>query len=173
MSNSKDGMEKHMTKFYAGIGSRETPKDICKKMTNIAKFLNKQDFILRSGGAPGADSAFESGAGNKKEIFLPYKGFNGNKSNRYHLSEEAFELAGKFHPAWNYCKDYARKFHARNCYQVLGENLDDPVQFVVCWTKNGKIAGGTGQALRIAESMNIPICNLFTVVNFEKWFFRK
>jgi predicted Rossmann fold nucleotide-binding protein DprA/Smf involved in DNA uptake len=48
-------------KYYAGIGSRETPKEICNKMTEIASLLEKQDFVLRSGGANGADSAFEKG----------------------------------------------------------------------------------------------------------------
>jgi hypothetical protein len=31
---------------------------------------------------------------------------------------------------------------------------------VVCWTKDGKSSGGTGQALRIAEYYSIPIFNL-------------
>jgi hypothetical protein len=50
---------------------------------------------------------------------------------------------------------------ARNCQQVLGQNLNLPVDFVVCWTKDGGKTGGTGQALRIADDLNIPIYNLF------------
>ena len=48
----------------------------------------------------------------------------------------------------------------RNGCQVLGLNLDDPVDAVVCWTKDGKGGGGTGQAIRIAKSRNIPIFDI-------------
>lgn len=56
-----------MSKIYTGIGSRETPPDILELMTKIARFMFKQGFTLRSGGADGADSAFEAGAENDKE----------------------------------------------------------------------------------------------------------
>ncbi len=45
-------------------------------------------------------------------------------------------------------------------FQVLGSDLETPVSFVVCWTIGGKISGGTGQALRIAKDLGIPIFNL-------------
>ena len=62
-------------KYYAGIGSRETPKEICNKMTEIASLLEKQDFVLRSGGAQGADHAFEIGISDQlmMDIYLPKK----------------------------------------------------------------------------------------------------
>ena len=62
--------------YYAGIGSRETPKNKCRLMTKIAKILSGK-YTLRSGGADGADSAFEAGAGDNKQIFLPSNYFNG------------------------------------------------------------------------------------------------
>lgn len=43
----------------------------------------------------------------------------------------------------------------RNIFQILGENLDNQTKLVICWTE-----GGTGQALRLAESLNIPIIDL-------------
>jgi hypothetical protein len=49
---------------------------------------------------------------------------------------------------------------ARNCYQMLGLDLKTPVEFVICWTPQGKGAGGTGQALRIARDLKIPIYDL-------------
>ena len=48
----------------------------------------------------------------------------------------------------------------RNAMQILGRWGDNPVDFVVCWTKDGKASGGTGHALRIAEYYNIPVFNL-------------
>lgn len=137
-----------MGKAYAGIGSRETPTDVMHQMGNIASYLAGLGFTLRSGGAGGADTAFELRA-TKKEIFRPH-----------HATAEAMELASRFHPAWHRCSDYAQRLHARNGFQVLGADLTSPSAFVVCWTKDGKASGGTGQALRIAEHYGIPIFNL-------------
>ena len=67
------------------------------------------------------------------------------------------EIAKEFHPAWDKLSPAAKKLQARNCYQVLGYDLETPSQFVVCWTPRGSGSGGTGQAIRIAKSHNIPI----------------
>lgn len=145
--------------FYTGIGSRETPSKILTLMTKLARYLNDKGYTLRSGGAQGADSAFETGT-HKKEIYLPWKGFNGNPSPLHTISDEAFEMAKHFHPAWRMCNQAARKFHARNCYQVLGLDLNTPSEFILCWTLNASGEGGTGQALRIAKYYSIPIYDL-------------
>jgi hypothetical protein len=148
---------------YAGIGSRETPYDICQLMTRTAFKLETMGWILRSGGANGADLAFEKGVKNprNKEIYLPWPRFNNSDSAHHYISDEAYQLASRYHPAWDRCTDAAKKLHARNCYQILGRYLNHPVQIVLCWTKDGKASGGTGQALRIAQAHNIEIVNLF------------
>jgi predicted Rossmann fold nucleotide-binding protein DprA/Smf involved in DNA uptake len=66
-----------MTKYYAGVGSRQTPENILHLMTRIAMRMAELGWVLRSGGAKGADYAFEKGAGDKKEIYLPWRGFGG------------------------------------------------------------------------------------------------
>jgi hypothetical protein len=131
-------------------------------MTTIAGSLAQRGFILRSGGAEGADSAFEAGVPNheQKEIYLPWRGFNRSISSRYTPSVAALAMAETFHPAWGRCSPAARKLHARNCHQVLGANLDSPSLFLLCWTASGEPQGGTGQAMRIAIAHNIPIFNL-------------
>ena len=149
-----------MNKFYAGIGSRETPSTILALMTRIAHRLRLRGYILRSGGADGADSAFEAGAGTAKEIYLPWRGFNGNRSPLHSPSPAAMQMAAQFHPAWERCSPGARKLHARNCYQMLGTDLRTPVDFVVCWTPGATGSGGTGQALRIARAHDIPVFDL-------------
>jgi predicted Rossmann fold nucleotide-binding protein DprA/Smf involved in DNA uptake len=61
--------------IYAGIGSRETPPDVQKLIFDIADKLAKKGYVLRSGGADGADLTFEAGCDNSnglKEIFLPW-----------------------------------------------------------------------------------------------------
>ena len=65
-------------KFYAGIGSRKTPPSILRIMEHWADTLARDGWVLRSGGAPGADSAFERGAlAGTTQIFLPWPGFEG------------------------------------------------------------------------------------------------
>lgn len=148
---------------YAGIGSREAPGDILALMTRIAAWLSARGYKLRSGGAPGSDTAFELGAGAAKEIFLPWLGFNGRYDGIVLAGEyetEARAIAKRFHPAWGRCSPGARSLHTRNVPQVLGADLRTPSAFVACWTKDGGSTGGTGQALRIADGYGIPIFNL-------------
>jgi hypothetical protein len=156
-------------KYYAGIGSRETPAEVLEQMENIATYLcYVQGYILRSGGAEGADSAFEAGTAiEKKEIYLPWKNFNDNVSSLYEVSNEALELAKRYHSRWDNLSQGAQKLHGRNVYQILGMNLKTPVKFVICWTKDGKASGGTGQAMRIAIDKKIPIFNLFNKSEFD------
>ena len=152
-----------MIKYYTGIGSTKTPNEICEYMTKVAYFLGRKNYILRSGHAPRADYAFETGcdlAKGEKEIYIPWKGFNGSNSNLIVNDPNAFNMAERFHPYWNGLTQGVKKLHARNCHQVLGQDLNTPTEFILCWTKNGKGSGGTGQALRIAKEFNIPIFDL-------------
>ena len=151
-------------RYYAGIGARDTPPFILETMKSLAEYLYTEGWILRSGGAGGADLAFEAGCGSddKKEIYLPWKGFNNSSSKRYKIGDDALLLASEFHPYWGNLKRSHRLLQARNGYQVLGENLNTFSDLVICYTKNGTVRGGTGQALRIANSSkyNIPVLNL-------------
>ncbi len=147
-------------KFYAGIGSRQTPIEVKDKIKIVVEYLNNLEYVLRSGGAPGADTFFENYA-KYKEIFLPYKDYNNNKSPLFNPSDESFEIAAKHHPEWNKLSLDSRKLMARNCHQVLGQDLKTPVNFIVCWTKEGGVNGGTAQAIRIANNFKIPVYNLF------------
>lgn len=147
--------------YYAGIGSRETPEDVLNIFKRVATYLANKGFTLRSGGAKGADKAFENGCDEVrglKEIYLPWNGFEGSNSNL--VIEEggkAYEIAQKFHPYWHNLKQGGQKLQARNSHQVLGSNLNTPSKFIICWTKNGSGSGGTGQAIRIAKHYNIPV----------------
>jgi hypothetical protein len=155
---------------YTGIGARETPPDVLVNMRKLGKFLGSTTFTLRSGGARGADVAFEAGCtsvGGKKEIYLPYPHFNGSTSDMYHITPQARAIAKEYHPNWPNLGDAGRAFMSRNSYQMLGLQLDDPTEFVVCWTQGGKIIHGTGQALRIAKDLNIPVYN-FAVMSLNE-----
>ena len=71
-----------MPRFYTGIGARRTPPEVLALMTRAAFALLKRGYVLRSGHAIGADSAFERGAGEGKQIFLPAPGWRGSGSAR-------------------------------------------------------------------------------------------
>ena len=154
-----------MNKIYTGIGSRSTPEPILALMRHIGHEMAMDGWTLRSGGAVGADSAFAEGCGTKgmSEIYLPWFGFNdeGVPVDRLGNFDEAMDIAEQFHPAWHKCSSGAKKLHARNVYQILGIDLNTPTNLVICWTPNGKRTGGTGQALRLAEALDIKIFDLF------------
>lgn len=155
------------TKYYAGIGSRETPESVKPMIKKIVELLESKGYVLRSGGANGADKFFESYVSDLKEIYLPWKGFNGNASPLYTISEAAREMGKRFHPA-NLTKDAVINLMARNCYQVLGKDLKTPSDFIICWTPDGKASGGTGQAIRIADHYNIPVYNLKNTEDLQR-----
>lgn len=148
---------------YAGLGSRETPADILRTMEALGTRLAVLGWTLRSGAADGADVAFERGCDLKygdKEIYLPWRGFNGHTSPLGEPTRAAFTLAREVHPAWDRLTEGGQKLHARNCHQVLGVSLQAPVEFVVCWTPRGEITGGTATAIRLAGKYAIPLFNL-------------
>jgi len=150
-------------KFYAGIVSRETPPLILEQMTMLAFSLESAGYCLRSGGASGADEAFEYGA-DTKEIFFPWPGFAQCDgivvSETSEIYFEAEDIAKQVHPAWRKLTQGGRRLHTRNVFQVLGRDLETPSRFVVAWTRGGKLIGGTATALSIAMNHNIPIFNL-------------
>ena len=160
-----------MTTFYAGIGSRETPKEALDQMQQFAYQAAQRGWILRSGGAGGADTAFEVGcdhANGQKEIFLPWKGFNENESSLFNVDPRALDLAKEIHPAYNALSRTAKLLIGRNMHQVLGRNLNEPVKCVVCWTRDGceswtsygRNTGGTGSAIALASHNGAVVFNL-------------
>lgn len=157
-------------KIYTGIGSRNTPIEIAILMTKIATYLERKGYTLRSGGANGADVAFEKGVKNSrnKEIYLPDIGFNKNTSNLCHVRPEAMCMSSYHHEYWKGFKDYTKKLMGRNAYQVLGYDLNMPTDFIICYTQDGcehsdtrtMATGGTGLAISIGTQLNIKVYNL-------------
>ena len=154
---------------YAGIGARATPAAVLADMTVMAGWLARTGWHLSSGGADGADSAFATGApAGQRTIWLPWRGYNGHRGPNHRVLSAAdlsacMEIAAPLHPAWERCSPAVRKLHARNATVLLGEALDRPVDAVVAFTAEGRIEGGTGMAIRIAEDRGIPVFNLGTM----------
>ena len=144
------------TRTYAGIGSRETPEDVCEIMRKLAGYLEAKGYTLLTGDAAGADSAFSSGC-RRKRIFTAA-----------HATELTLEIAQEIHPAPWLLPTYAKRLMARNTFQVFGAKLDIPVDFLLCWTEDActshatrtRETGGTGQAIALASLKGIPVINI-------------
>lgn len=156
-------------RFYAGIGSRDTPDHVQEKMTEIAKLLERRRYTLRSGGAIGSDTAFENGVIANKEIFLTdqYVTIDGLFEYKKEDLDFANDAVNKYHPLGKKMKGDKRKLLARNTFQIFGVGSNTiNSDFVICYTSDGaeaattKETGGTGQAIRIAYDYGIPVYNL-------------
>lgn len=176
--------------YYTLIGSRETPKEIMELMTKFATKACSVGYIGRSGGADGADSCLEDGvnifqskmkyaptsSSEFMEIYLPWKDFNGRdsmNSGYYTLPwltnrVDAEYIASMVHPAWERCKQGAKKLHTRNVYQLLGQDLNTPSRFVLCWAKpkdkdrkTEHVQGGTATAVKLGIDNGVEIINLY------------
>lgn len=155
-----------MPRYYTGVGSRETPQEILSIMTRIARCLKDRGYILRSGGAIGADSAFAAGADGAVEVWRPE-----------HATDLAQEIASKYHPVWGRLNPYVRKLHGRNVFQVLGYDLSTPSEFLICWTPDGCTShaqrsiktGGTGTAISIASAYGVTVSNLAVDLHRTEW----
>lgn len=161
--------------FYAGIGSRETPDHELSLMYEFAREAHRLGAILRSGAAPGADQQFETGcdtvAGNK-QIFIPWNGFEKRyEGNGVYLPvAESGDLAAKVHPYYRTMKAPNKLLISRNMHQIMGPDLTEPADFVICWTPDGceshltyspQNTGGTGSAIALASLQKIPVFNLY------------
>lgn len=175
-----------MAKFYTGIGSRGTPEEMLALMTELAARLERLGWTLRSGGADGADLAFENGVNKLKEVYLPWWKFNDSDSPLNTVCEGAMQIASENHGNWKWMKENKPswcKLMARNVYQVQGKTLDSYSSFVVCWTPDGcehdetrtKKTGGTGLAISVASKLGIPVFNLANETSFKRiiGFFRE
>jgi len=163
-------------KYFTGVGSREVDEEGYELLYSASKFLSSKGYILRSGGAEGADHACEMGCdlvNGEKEIYIPWKGFNKSNSELIGACTKARKLASEIHPAWEKCSTWAKVMHSRNCYQVLSQSLDKPSDLLICWTSGGEVRGGTATSIKLAIKYNVPIYNFGRyddIIKFEKDF---
>jgi hypothetical protein len=158
------------TMVYAGVGSRETPGGIATDMSAIARKLAGLGYTLRSGGAEGADVAFEAGAdanAGMKEIYRPGDATDLTRAIALEIHPNPKAIS---HPDRAVTLDLM----ARNTNQVFGRSLDKPVDFVLAWTPDAAETaketgyqregipdtGGTAQAIRLASLKGIPVINM-------------
>jgi hypothetical protein len=177
--DSLPGKSATPTMTYAGIGSRETPKEVLDLMTKAANYLDGLGYTLQTGftfknketslDEEGADKAFSDGSKNKT-LFGPYgirKTINGVTSvDKYNenVTEKSNSIVKEIHPAPDRLTPGAVKLMARNTNQIFGKNLDSTVDFVLFYAQETKDPlrpkGGTGQAVEMARRKGIPTINM-------------
>jgi hypothetical protein len=181
---------------WTGVGSRDIPnRTTSMLMIQISHLLNETGALLRSGRADGSDSVFELidpiGATSPaymyetKEIYIPWPNFQKTKYDRRYefgedpsitvfndstISDEVYRMANKLvdyiHPNPKALKNGPRLLHCRNIPQVVGANLEEPSDVLLCyapWSNSDKTAvkGGTNTAFQLARLLDVPILNLY------------
>lgn len=154
-------------KAYAGVGSRHTPKEILALMKIIAILLTHDGHVCATGACRGADQAFAEGAllaGGPVHLHIPWNSYEQawRMSIKGHIRTfvlndndvEAYNSVSMFHPAFEKLSPSVKALHARN-YNIVKNS-----SFIVCWTNGGQPIGGTGQAIRIATYLHLPVYNL-------------
>ncbi len=155
-----------MNKTYAGIGNREISgaRDgdhglpVAKVLAHLGIELEKLGYTLYSGGAKGCDSAFASGVSAEHcRIFTADDATDETRAMaRAHKLPCEILLGRKL------------DLYAREANQILGADLQSPVDFVLCYTRDGceshetrsEKTGGTGYAIELANRRGIPVINV-------------
>lgn len=159
---------------YAGIGSRSITEQEKLIIQKTASELSKKDILLYSGNAPGSDINFQIGSNCKCVLYLPWKNFNTaeydvNKCINHFIvgdTKDGIESVLKFHPNPKSLSKGAKALMSRNFHQIVGYATFPQVSFVLCCANYKcvedkiQVDGGTGQAVRIANSLNIPVFNI-------------
>jgi hypothetical protein len=150
-------------RWYAGIGSRETPIEIWNTMYQIGRYMPFLGWGLSSGGAVkqpdsgpevgSADDAFYQGAlsspalnpASMLRIYLINAHWEHYKPNpRIGLLnaldypdtwDEAMRRMEEARGTLAGLRDAGLKMHTRNVYQVFGHTLRDPIKSMICYAK--------------------------------------
>lgn len=181
--------------LYAGIGSRQTPNNILLIMQQLGRKLRTDNYILRSGGALGADSTFEYYISEPdfKEIFTVESKLIDNKidyiiklnNKDIYITDDAFNSVIKYHPNYKRLSNYAFCLMIRNYYQILGYQettiykdkqmikdikSSEPVKFVICWTKDGCNSHSTRSILTggTGQAISIASDNNIPIYNLRR-----
>ena len=164
----------HVPRFrlISGLERTQTPPEMLGAMTELARGLERTGWHLHSGGADGADTAFENGTTRAgRTVYLPWKGYNdrtGDECVTLTNSEQSHAqgVVSKYHGAWQRCSRGARALHGRNHAIIHGLGhaaADRRVDAVICWTPGGATQGGTATGMKMARTAGIPVLNLARV----------
>ncbi len=147
-------------KRFAIIGTREPDDNQAMVAQQFADVVSRVcGAVVRTGGAEGIDHAAMIGTvSGRLEVYLPWASYNSHiipkdASKIVYDPDVHTEWANsvrRFHPAYRLLRKGAFALHARN-YLVVG------CEGVLALPGGSQSFGGTGQGIRIARELNIPI----------------
>jgi len=170
-------------KTYAGVGSRETPQEIGRKMVGYAKRLAALDYTMVSGGARkkrdapndvvSADHVFEYAVAEVQGKMIVYRAYVNKfvpcgaadvRVPSENQMNHAISFIKRHHiiPWFDKMSGWAKLLHARNYYQIVQET-GHKVDFVIAYSEigtDGEPMGGTRTAIKIAQKMGVKVYNL-------------
>lgn len=168
--------------IVTGIGSRKINKAAFSELSQIARRMALSGWTLRSGGAVGADSAWEYGwrGFDTKEIYK----VNGTSCDIAKKSGcdviqsygdiwlDAEDIARNIHPGWDYLDGDSQALHTRNVFQILGIDLNTKSDVVAAYAPplGASVRGGTATAYNLARAKGIPTFNLWTKAGQRDFF---
>lgn len=152
-------------KSVAIIGSRRINEQQFNYLVKVAEAFARRGWIVKTGCADGADYASMIGCRNVDPtlltLYLPWKSYNSQYQtvNEHKLvydeRDQTFihwkDSISKYHPAPERLSRGAKSLMARNYGIVSGADL------VVAFPMSAIDTGGTGQGMRIADDLNIPL----------------
>lgn len=164
---SADDGDLSLYKPYVIAANNDVPPEILTKFDELAKWLESLDYTVRVGGMEGIEDRIEKLIG-KKEVHLPWKGFNEKESRFTYNSPRAFAIAKMFSPTFDTLKKGVQIFQAKNARLIMGDKMNSPALFLLCWTEDGAESlrertgrtGFTGHPIAIASGVGIQIFNL-------------
>lgn len=140
-----DSFEKigHTFMVHVFSGSDDV-SEVVDQIVKVATKLKDKGYIFRCD-APSDDKIAKkilAIEGLKKEVFLPFKKFNESVADKAIMSngyETPFKYAAQVYgKRYNELKPGARAVYASKLMAALGENSDNPVDFLICYSPDGR-----------------------------------
>lgn len=148
------------------LGNKEAPPSVIQTMVEDAKYLESKGITIRVGGDGPIDEAVEK-AVSKKELILPWKGFNEKDSPYTWAIERAHHIAKMFHSAYDNLPKGVKSILAGKARLVMGHKMMSPATIVLVWTEDGaesfrEVTAKTsfaGHPIKIACAAGIRVIN--------------
>lgn len=166
-------------KSFAIMGSKEHPPETLRLAEEVAEYLKSISgfkVIVRTGGNLGFEEIFEKVI-SEKEVFLPWKGFNGNRDSKYtRPSPKCSEIISKIILTFDKIKEGAKPIFMRIAHVILGKDLNARAECLITWSPDGaetkdKVNVKTGYAstaILLANAVKIPVFNLHNPDAFDR-----
>lgn len=166
----KEEKDPELAEFYKPFAislNPDAPDDLNVVMEKVSNLLNNNGYTVRLGGNKGLEEIPEQKF-TRKELHLPWRGFNEKESKSTFNAKEAYVLAKQCSPVYDKLPDVVKAFLARNVRLILGRQLNSPLLFLITWSKDGCEAaknrsiktGNVGHVIAMADLMHVPVFNL-------------